>query len=213
MIKWLEPDCNTYASFNILSETKGLYCFKHKKIGMQDVISKKCLEPDCNKRPAFNIQSESNGIYCGKHKKIGMKDIKNKSKRCKLCCETRSILKYKDHCLRCFIFTFPNENISKNYKVKEQHVTDFIKETWNNLNFIFDKQINNGCSKRRPDAYLDLLTHIIIIECDENQHKIYEDICDNKRTMEISNDFANRPIVFIRFNPDSYTYPKTIKKY
>ena len=59
--------------------------------------------------------------------------------------------------------------------------------------------------KTCPDAYLDLLTHIIIIECDENQHKGYEDICENKRTMEISNDFNFRPIVFIRFNPDSYT--------
>jgi hypothetical protein len=59
-----------------------------------------------------------------------------------------------------------------------------------------------GCSRRRPDAYLDLFTHVLIIECDENQHENY--ICENKRTMELFQDFNNRPIVFIRFNPDSY---------
>ena len=27
--------------------------------------------------------------------------------------------KYKGYCLRCFIYTFPNEQISRNYKTKE----------------------------------------------------------------------------------------------
>ena len=198
--KCLEPDCNKIPSFNIISESQGVYCFKHKKIGMENVTTKKCLEQDCNKKPSFNFEDKKTSIYCNTHKKKDMIDVIHK--KCIICYETRSMLKYKDHCLRYFIFTFPDENISKNYKVKEQHLTDFIKENYKD--FTFDKQINNGCSKRRPDAYLDLLTHIIIIECDEDQHKRYEDICDNKRTMEISNDFNFRPIIFIRFNPDTY---------
>ena len=52
--------------------------------------------------------------------------------------------------------------------------------------------------------FLDFGSHIIIIEIDENQHTSYEEICENKRTMEISQDFGFRPIIFIRFNPDSY---------
>lgn len=53
-----------------------------------------------------------------------------------------------------------------------------------------------------PDVFIDLFTHYIIIECDEDQHKT--NLCDNKRTMELFQDLGNRPIVFIRFNPDSY---------
>lgn len=128
-----------------------------------------------------------------------------KKGKCEANCGLRVTDKYKGYCLRCFIYTFPDQVINKKYKVKEQYVVDFIKKTYSNMVFTFDKQINSGCSKRRPDIYIDLYTHVIVIECDENQHKSYENICENKRIMEISNDFANRPIVFIRFNPDSYT--------
>ena len=81
-------------------------------------------------------------------------------------------------------------------------MTDFIKEQFIDQVITFDKQ-TGGCSKRRPDVYIDKYTHVVIIECAENQHK--ETSCENKRTMELFQDFGNRPIVFIRFNPDSYT--------
>ncbi|MFA9202339.1 MAG: hypothetical protein ACEQSC_02335, partial [Candidatus Nanopelagicaceae bacterium] len=80
-------------------------------------------------------------------------------------------------------------------------MTDFLKEIFKDQVMIFDK-IAGGCSRRRPDVYIDKFTHIVIIECDENQHR--DSSCDNKRTMELFQDFGNRPIVFIRFNPDKY---------
>ena len=64
--------------------------------------------------------------------------------------------------------------------------------------------IQGGCSKRRPDLLLDLGEQVIIIEIDENQHIDYDCSCENKRLMELSQDLQHRPIVFIRFNPDSY---------
>jgi hypothetical protein len=45
---------------------------------------------------------------------------------------------------------------------------------------------------------------VIIVEIDENQHTDYDCSCENKRLMELSQDVAHRPIVFIRFNPDEY---------
>jgi hypothetical protein len=51
---------------------------------------------------------------------------------------------------------------------------------------------------------LDLGYQIIIVEIDENQHRAYDCSCDNKRIMELSQDVGHRPIIFIRFNPDSY---------
>ena len=67
-----------------------------------------------------------------------------------------------------------------------------------------DKIIINGCSRRRPDLLLDMGSHIIIVEVDENKHQGYECICENKRLMELSQDLQHRSIVFIRFNPDEY---------
>ena len=87
-------------------------------------------------------------------------------------------------------------------------MTDFIKEKFKDQDIIFDKTVG-GCSKRRHDVYIDKFTHVIIIECDENQHR--ETSCENKRTMELFQDFGNRPVVFIRFNPDSYINEKNKK--
>jgi hypothetical protein len=87
-------------------------------------------------------------------------------------------------------------------------MTNFIKEHFKDEVMFFDKQ-TGGCSKRRPDVCIDKFTHVIITECDENQHR--ETSCENKRTMELFQDFGNRPIVFIRFNPDSYINEKNEK--
>ena len=95
--------------------------------------------------------------------------------------------------------------MSKNYKTKEKEVVDIIKKEYPNFTWIHDKKIEDGCSKRRPDLLLDLALHIIIVEIDENAHSNYDSTCENKRLMEISQDVGHRPIVFIRFNPDSYT--------
>ena len=81
----------------------------------------------------------------------------------------------------------------------------FIEEFKEIVTMIFDKQVDGGCSRRRPDVRIDFGSHIVVIECDENQHegKAYTS-CDSKRTMEIFKDCGSRPIVFIRFNPDAY---------
>ena len=58
---------------------------------------------------------------------------------------------------------------------------------------------------------LDLGEQILIIEIDENQHNNYDCSCEHKRLMELSQDLQHRPIVFIRFNPDSYTNEEGIE--
>jgi hypothetical protein len=204
--KCIDQNCDSLnPCFNFLHEKIGIYCSTHKKEGMIDIVNKKCIEINCNKVPTYNFENHNIRLYCVKHKKDGMIDIR--SKRCleENCNIVPSNKKYKGYCLRCFINLFPNEKISRHYKVKENHMTDFIKANFNEEIMIFDKQ-TGGCSKRRPDCYIDKFTHIIIIECDENQHR--DTSCENKRTMELFQDFCNRPIVFIRFNPDKYINEK-----
>jgi hypothetical protein len=112
--------------------------------------------------------------------------------------------KYEGYCLRCYIYTFPDKPVSRNYKTKEFAVVEYIKRVFANLDWTADKRVVGGCSKRRPDISVDLGYQILIIEIDENQHTLYDCSCENKRIMELSRDYGHRPIVFIRFNPDKY---------
>jgi hypothetical protein len=198
--KCLQKDCEVTPKFNYDGKKNGIYCYQHQLENMVNVLSKKCLEKDCRMNPIFNYEGKTIGIYCSQHKLKNMIDVCHK--KCKECNTTStSNNKYRGYCLRCFIYKFPNEKISRNYKVKEIHMTDFLKEIFKDQVMIFDK-IAGGCSRRRPDVYIDKFTHVLIIECDENQHR--DTSCENMRTMELFQDFGNRPVVFIRFNPDEY---------
>jgi hypothetical protein len=104
----------------------------------------------------------------------------------------------------CCVQQFPEIEVSKNYKTKEKGVAEKVLEAFPDFTWVSDKRIQDGCSRRRPDLLLDMGSHIIIVEVDENQHNDYDCSCENKRLMEISQDVGHRPIVFIRFNPDEY---------
>jgi hypothetical protein len=85
---------------------------------------------------------------------------------------------------------------------KEHYVRNYLKKEFPNIKIVFNKKIDNGCSKRRPDVRIECLTHTIIIEVDEKQHNAYT--CESKRLCELFTDLGNRPLVMIRFNPDRY---------
>jgi hypothetical protein len=194
-------DCKKQPVFNVEGSIKALYCATHKLEGMVDVKNKKCLE--CNVLPSFNVEGAKIALYCATHKKEGMINVL--SKTCKsIWCYTSVREKYDGYCLFCYINLFPDKPVSRNYKTKEYAVVEFVKSKFPTLNWISDKIVSGGCSKRRPDLLLDLLYQIIIIEIDENQHTEYDCSCQNKRIMELSQDLGHRPIVFIRFNPDDY---------
>ena len=206
----IHEGCRKRPTFNTEGEANALYCATHKKEGMVDVKSKTCIHEGCRKQPVFNTEGEANALYCATHKKEGMVDVKNKT-----CynnwCSIRAIDKYDGYCLRCYIYTFPDKPVARNYKTKERAVVDFVYKRFPEHTWITDKKINDGCSMRRPDILVDLGYQVVIIEIDENAHQYYDCSCENKRIMELSLDVGHRPIVFIRFNPDSYIkYDKKI---
>ena len=133
----------------------------------------------------------------------------------KLCktekCEIIVRKNYKGYCIRCYINLFPDEPNCRNYKTKEKHVVDYITENIPEYTFINDKKIIDGCSKRRPDMLLDLGSHILIIEIDENKHTSYTTECEIARLNDLSNDVGFRPIVMVRFNTDGYMTTDGIK--
>jgi EsV-1-7 cysteine-rich motif len=195
-------ECKKRPYYNIEGETNGIYCSDHKKQGMVDVINKRCI--DCNKVAIYNMEGLKPS-YCREHKKQGMVDVINKRCKTHLCDIQVNNIKYEGFCLRCYIHTFPDKPVARNYKTKEQNTVDKIKSHFPDLNLIEDNIISGGCTRRRPDLFLDVGHQIIITEIDENRHTDYECSCENKRLMEISQDVGHRPIVFIRFNPDGYT--------
>lgn len=120
-------------------------------------------------------------------------------------CEGLKNKKYKGHCLRCFIHLFPDEPVTCNYKTKETSVVKYLMEQFPDFTWIWDKKVQDECSKKLPDLFLDLGFQVLIVEIDENGHDGYDNMCENKRVMELSKDVEHRPIVLIRFNPDGYT--------
>jgi hypothetical protein len=71
------------------------------------------------------------------------------------------------------------------------------------LTMAFDKTIEGGCSKKRPDLFVDFGSHCLIIEVDENRHVNYA--CEQKRMISLYEDLGFRKVIFLRFNPDGYT--------
>ena len=179
---------------------------------MVDLKHPLCLENGCDKRPVFNYTRTKTGIYCVNHKKDNMVNLF--AKKClSEWCDTLvySKNKYDNYCIRCYIHLFPDKPTTRNYKTKEKAVVDFILTKFENISWIADKRVQDGCSRRRPDLFLDLGSHVLIVEIDENQHTDYDCSCENKRIMEISKDIAYRSLVFIRFNPDDYINSNQIK--
>jgi hypothetical protein len=174
---------------------------------MENVLKKTCLSDNCTIQPNFNNSGETIGIYCYKHKHKYMVDVL--SKRCiEPECIRRAVYKSK-YCATCLRFYFPLLDRWKNIKQKEVYLVKEIQKSFPDLSFVFDKIIDcQSCSKRRPDIFLDLGYYSIIIEIDEHQHYGYR--CENKRMMEIFESLGNRPIIFIRFNPDRYNNTKGI---
>jgi EsV-1-7 cysteine-rich motif len=191
------PDCNVRPSFNILGETKGMYCVAHATEGMVDVVSKTCQDPDCLTQPHFNLPGEKIPIFCVLHKTEEM--IDTRAKPCDSC-GLRYRYLTKGLCVTC------NPEAQKRALRKEQIVEILLRETFQELSFIRDKSSLDikTCTGTylRPDFVLTLDDRVIIVECDEHQHKSYTEQCEVTRMVNISMSFNGLPIFFIRYNPD-----------
>ena len=194
--------CYTHPGYNY-EGLNARFCSPHKLEGMV-LVTGTCIIEKCNISAKYNLEGLP-AQYCSSHKSDEMINVC--VKRCHTpLCDVQVGNKNDGYCIRCYIYMFPDKPVSVNYKTKERTVVQFIYQhfpltlyTWIN-----DKRVSGGCSLRRPDLMLDLGYQVIMIEIDENGHGHYDELCDHRRTMELSQDIGHRPIIFIRFNPDSY---------
>lgn len=192
--------CNdTQPNFNYKGEKKATHCSECKLKDMVNVKSKKCLSCN-NKEPNFNYKCEKKAIYCFVCKLDDMVDVRHK--KCVSCDFNRQDSRFKPLCFTCYRFDNPNADFTRNFKIKENTIMKFVKDNYSNC--VIDSIISGGCSKRRPDGLIDYELFSVIIEIDEDSHKNYDDICENKRLMEIYRDLNFKPLRVIRFNPDAY---------
>ena len=124
------------------------------------------------------------------------------SKRCVSCNLFFSTKEYDYYCYSCYCWKFPGSQPAKRHLIKERAVHTLMKASFPALEISYNKSV--GCSQRRPDWFIDCLTHCIFVECDEEQHKSYKKLCEYVRLLEILEDISYRPLVVLRFNPDKY---------
>tara|TARA_B100001778_G_C18093131_1_gene408362 strand:+ start:211 stop:522 length:312 start_codon:yes stop_codon:yes gene_type:complete len=72
--KCSDIQCKLMASFGPSDTRIRIYCSKHKKTGMINVVNPICLEPECTTQATFGVV-ECKKMFCSKHKKPGMEHL------------------------------------------------------------------------------------------------------------------------------------------
>ena len=229
-------DCKTSASYGY-NKNKPKCCYGHKKEDMIDVVNIRCHIKDCNSvNPSYG-KPGSERTHCAKHRQIGM--IRRPRGKCKKCknialygknntpnhCEIHKedeeINLIESLCINCNLVMILDKNnlceycnplaFKTNRLGKQNDLMCYLDA--NNLKGIStDKTIENGlCGKERPDRVYESPLFILILECDENQHKDRQCSCEQARMVNIGQAYGGLPVYFIRFNPDDYL-PREEKK-
>ena len=178
-------------------------CFKCKLPGM-------CFYPmrKCSNCKSLATHGTIERKRCETHAKEG--DVNLVERPCSSC-GLSEVLNSNLRCNNC------EPSIYKKYtKRKETHIRDVLIA--NGIEFKQD-QIPNGtqCGKERPDFEIEcknqdgVLTHYILLEVDEDQHKSYPCECEQRRMINITQTYGGVPIFWIRYNPDAFRLPNALK--
>jgi hypothetical protein len=220
--------CNTYPNFDIKGG-KGRFCVAHKTIVMIDIKHKQCENEACTTRPSYGKPGHSSS-HCAQHKQPGM--ILRSNARCATCknpafwginwipkhcdlhkteeetnlveqpcssCGLSYLLDKENKCEICNPVSFLSARLAK------QHALMYYLDARGLTGTTTDRIIENGeCGKERPDRIYDLGDKILILECDEDQHKGRQCVCEQIRMVNIGQSFGGAPVYFIRWNPDNY---------
>ena len=177
---------------------------------------RRCIVPGCSKEQVQGQRCVPHGAVIGPPPKCtiqGCTNIANKNGLCKGCgaypCSNDGCLGnvyYRDpdkkYCYSCFCVKY--DYIPVNVKLREKYFHKLMIDEFPELKFSYNKSQPNNCKQTRyPDWSRDYGSFLLIVECDEHQHR-RSYTCESKRTVQIYQNAAHRPTVFVRFNPDGY---------
>ena len=153
----------------------------------------KCKQKHHLKRHKSNVHDIGNNrcdvCYENRHSKILYEDNYGKHKICKKCYKTITGKESR-------IEHIWSDHIDKYYG------TEYLSSSDGSLNS------NGGCQLYRPDKLYISDDIVLLLECDENQHKwnIGDYSCDEKRISDIYDELGIRgkKLIVIRWNPDNY---------
>ena len=218
-----ENKCETTSWYGYCCESVSR-CSKHALDYMIKNPKRTCIgndEEDCKEVATYGKKEP---VHCEEH------SFEDEHcwliKPCKNCGRTNELLDKNGLCF--FVCSLVELDIKrkKHQKIKESNMIKFLRENIilkdNIKELPCDKVINRECNLYRPDLPYDCGTHILIIECDENQHKNYDwescqlnkslEHAEEKRMYEIMQSYGGIPVIFLRWNPDSFTINGSICK-
>ena len=218
-------DCSKSGRYGF--NRKELFCIKHKEPGMTTQGVPECCV--CYNF-AYYGQPGKKAIHCKVHRVLG--EIRRPKRRCTDCknialwgnnfiakhCE---IHKKEDEtnmvereCSSCNLVMLLDDNnkcyycnpssFNKSRLVKQDNLMSYL-DSRGLIGTTTDRPISDGvCGRERPDRVFDIGDKILIIECDENQHRERNCACEQARMVNIAQSFGGIPTYFIRWNPDDY---------
>ncbi len=228
-----EPGCDIINPVFDLPDGKGRFCATHKTAAMVNVVSKTCDVPDCETRVRYGRPGHP-PTHCAVHRQPGMirrpngrcrscrepaifgsatdyipthcdshkaADAINLVERACVACGFVMVLDTDDRCEYCHPERFAAARLAKQNAIMTY--LDSRKELPRPLST--DKIVDGGaCGKERPDRIYDLGDRVLIVECDEYQHRERPCECEQTRMVNIGQSFGGTPTYFIRWNPDQY---------
>ena len=220
--------CGSKSHYYDIPGGKGRFCTKHREPNMVDVMNPKCDQ--CDSLASYGIPGGKK-TRCTKHRAPGM--LSRPRARCVVCrkpafygksfvpnhceahkhadddnlmerecvsCHLPMVLDTNGKCEFCDPVRFETNRLAKQNALMEYLNRKGLKG--NSTDVIIDKGI---CGKERPDRVFDFEDKIVILECDEHQHKDRQCSCEQTRMVNISQSYGGVPVYFLRWNPDNYT--------
>lgn len=221
--------CRSKSRYYDFPGGKGRFCTKHKEDGMVDVLNPKCDESGCNSLASYGIPGGKK-TKCTKHRNAGM--LSRPRARCVVCrkpafygktfipkhcevhkenddenlierecvsCHLTMVLDKNNKCEYCEPIRFQTNRLAKQNALMEYLDKKGLRG--NSTDIVID---NGNCGKERPDRVFDFEDKIVIVECDEHQHRERQCECEQARMVNISQSYGGVPVYFIRWNPDNY---------
>lgn len=194
MVDVLNPkceECDSIASYGIPGG-KRTRCTKHRSPGMLSRPRAKCVV--CRK-PALYGQHYI-PQRCEAHK--SEQDDNLMEREC-ISCHLTMILDKNGKCEYCDPVRFETTRLAKQNALMEYLDRHALKG--DSTDIVIDRGI---CGKERPDRTFDFDNKIVILECDEHQHKERQCVCEQTRMVNIAQSYGGVPVYFLRWNPDNY---------
>lgn len=222
-----EKECTKQPLYNFKGQP-ARFCATHREPKMVDVKHALCEHRECDRRATYGILG-SRPVSCKTHRQRGM--LLRPQRRCVVCrapathgttsavhCETHKtdteINLIEQQCRECKLIMLLDDNELCEFCCPQKRQRYALAKQNEVMNFLdanglhgtqTDKTVNGGvCGNERPDRVFELIDRVIVLEVDEHQHRERPCECEQTRMINVSQSFGGRPVLWIRYNPDTY---------